>query len=141
MPAHHRFERARRVVLDRIANGVVWEEAHEISTYTVGQNRIHMRVVSNPLQGSVFAFNINNNTLRATHEVWICAHTERYYLIPVSEIREMYADADAYVDEHNPTLKVVHVDLRDHRVRYSRTARLKDFTAYFRGVLKWPAAS
>ena len=60
---------------------------------------IHCRFKSNDKIGSSrYPFNINQATLRAKYELWVC-DMSCYYLIPIDIIKGMYNDPDAYINK------------------------------------------
>jgi len=63
----------------------------------------------------------------------ICGSSEIYYLIPISEIREIYQDPRAYPDRQHPEIRVIDVNVLTHRYTYGSGLQ-KDMTAYFRAM-------
>ena len=126
--------RAKSQVLDYLAKG---RNIHNLgkAMVRIDGHSVHVRYRSNPKSGmAVWSFNANPKTLTAEYELWICGSTERYYLIPIAEIKEIYEDRAAYVDRHHPEIRVLEVDHATHKCRYG-SERSKDFSAYFRARL------
>ncbi len=90
------------------------------SKYRVGSSVVHVRFCSqNPRAAEKFKFNINQNTLSADYELWVCGRSSLYYLMPESFIRRIYDDPNTYQDRHHPGIKVVSVDITSHTVTYA----------------------
>jgi|SRR5580700_9040273 hypothetical protein len=70
--------------------------------FRIRELSVHLRYCKTN-QTARYRFNINANTLTADHEVWICGSESSYYLVPISVIRMMYEDPEAYPDRHHPT--------------------------------------
>ena len=105
--------------------------------YRIAEKTVHVRFRSNPKRdGRTYAYNINPNTLTADFEVWICGDAERYYLLPIARIREIYADPDAYTDYRHPEIRVLDVDTTTHRIMYGHGGKTADGTGYYRRTLK-----
>lgn len=125
---------AKSQVLAYLANGSTIQNLGK-ARVRIGGHSVHIRYRSNPKSGiAVWSFNANPNTLTAEYELWICGSAERYYLIPIAEIKEIYEDPAAYIDRHHPEIRVLEVDHTTHKCRYGTDCR-KDFAAYFRARL------
>ncbi|MBI2857338.1 MAG: hypothetical protein HYX95_03360 [Chloroflexi bacterium] len=106
------------------------------ATYGVEGLRVHARFCSTDKNGSSkYKFNINPNTLSADQELWICGHSDSWYLIPVQVVKTMYSHPNAYIDRHHPNIRVISVDIADHRATYASGAIYVDLSKCFRGLM------
>lgn len=107
-------ESIKTQVLSKIAGDRATRPAGR-SIVSVGSTKIHVRYCSSP----TYKFNINPNTLRADFELWICGSADRYYLIPIAVIRELYEHPDAYVDSYHPEIRIVSIMSESDEVMYA----------------------
>ena len=118
-------ESTKQAVIELIFKGAAWWPSGR-STVTNGKEKVHIRYCSPP----TYKFNINPNTLRAHHELWICGNQHLWYLIPMIEIDRIYKDPLGYPDNRHPNIRVVSVyDNRDE-VMYAKGAKTLDITSY-----------
>lgn len=120
----------KQAVIEQIFKGAAWRQSGR-SIVTDGKQEIHIRYCPPP----TYKFNINPNTLRADHELWICGSQNLWYLIPMIEIDRIYNDPLGYQDNHHPNIRVVSVyDNRDE-VMYAKGAKTLDISLYRMGTL------
>ena len=103
--------------------------------FRIGTTLVHIRYKSKASHGTSYPYNINPNTLRADYELWICGDRDGWYLIPISVIREMYEDPQAYVDRRHPEIRVATLDVASHSVIYGSGGQRISFSAYRNGHL------
>jgi hypothetical protein len=97
---------------------------------------VHVRFCSqNSRAKEKFKFNINQNTLSADYEVWICGNSSVYFLIPISFLREIYNNPNTYEDRRHPGIKVVSVDIATHAVTYATGGVNANLSQYFGATL------
>jgi len=128
----------KQAVIDRIAEGRRWSKAvgRGPEKYDVGGKIVHARYCSPSGKSSThYKFNINPNTLRSDYELWVCGNEQRYYLIPIRHIREMYEHPDAYPDKHHPAIRVVSVDVGSHGAMYAAGGARLDLKQFYRATL------
>jgi hypothetical protein len=128
----HESDTIKDDVLTKIANGRPVVRIPRAKA-RIGSSVIHIRFRSNGKSGGIWSFNINPNTLTVDFELLICGSSEIYYLIPISEIREIYQDPRAYPDRQHPEIRVIDVNVLTHRYTYGSGLQ-KDMTAYFRAM-------
>jgi len=111
-------EARKHAVLSQITGGRSYASAGK-ALARIGNTTVHYRYVSKSAKGSArYAYNINPNTLRADYELWTCGDSDGWYLLPISVIRDMYEDPDAYVDNRHPEIRVVSVDVASDYATY-----------------------
>ncbi len=98
---------------------------------------IHTRYKAKPSTGNKFPFNINENTLKADYELWVCGNSKDYYVIPKEIIAEMYFDPTSYPDHTHPDIRIVTIDLSTHAVVYRRAGGPLDLSSWFRGKISF----
>jgi hypothetical protein len=103
-------------------------------SYRLGAVTVHVRYCSTG-KGK-YKFNINPNSLRATHELWICGDAKHWYLLPIRVLRQMYEHPRAYPDNHHPEIRVVSVDTQIHRVGFAAGSIALDLTPYFQAGMR-----
>jgi hypothetical protein len=130
-------EQIKRQVLDRIANGNRWSVAvrRGPAKYRIGNSIVHLRYCTNPkANGITYAFNINPNTLDADYEIWICSTSDKYYLIPMSVIQDIYNDPHGYIDSRSPTRRIININTQSHRCLYAHGGRTVNCRNYYQGT-------
>jgi len=104
--------------------------------YSIDGRIIHVRFCSTDKQGSShYKFNINPNTLVADYELWICGSSTAYYLIPITIIKTIYHDPEAYIDNYHPEIRVVSVRTDTDRVTYASGGKSIDLTSHLCGII------
>ncbi len=129
-------ERTRLEVLNRMARGGQVIPLGR-AMYLIGHSTAHVRFcsTSSPVS-SMYKFGINQNTLRADYEVWICGGADLYYLIPVDTIRSIYEDPDAYFDRRHPQICIASVDAKADFATYARGGRALNLSPYLKRTLE-----
>ena len=118
-------------VLKEIAGAIGYSTADQ-AKFRIGKSLEHTRFCSqNAAAPSKYKFNINPNTLSADYELWICGSSNSYYLIPISIMKQIYSDPEAYVDKHHPEIRVVSVDIEKHCVAYAKGGKICDLSSFF----------
>ncbi len=129
------MEQIKKQVLDQIANGRRWYKAGQ-AKYRIGEKTVHVRFRSDPKSDKVtYAYGINQNTLSADFEIWICGDVNTYYFIPINVIKSIYNDPGAYVDKMHPKIHVADINISTHRTLHSRHGNTEDLSPYFRRVM------
>lgn len=106
------------------------------SKFRVGSAVVHARFCSaNACAPDKYKFNINPNTLSADYELWVCGAAALYYLMPISFVRGIYQDPNAYNDRLHPGIKVVSVDAAAHRVTYATGGVSSSLSPYLRAQI------
>ncbi len=106
------------------------------SKFRVGSAIVHTRFCSvNARAPDKYKFNLNPNTLSADYELWVCGIAALYYLMPISFVRGIYQDPNAYNDRHHPGIKVVSVDAATHRVTYATGGVNASLSPYLRAQM------
>jgi|SRR6266404_1087415 len=120
----------KRAALNRIAGGDSWQTAKR-SKFLVGHNVVHVRYCGPSRSNNrLYKFNINPNTLRADYELWICGNADENYLIPRPIIKQMYDDAEAYVDTRHEGIRMISVDNENDTATYARNGKKPDLKPY-----------
>jgi len=101
--------------------------------FRVGEWTVHTRFCGeDSSRPDKYKFNVNPNTLSADFELWMCGHSDCYYLMPIPLMRHMYDHPDAYPDRHHPAFRVVTVDSASRGVMYARGGESINLRPYFR---------
>jgi len=74
---------------------------------TSGVKLYHVKVKTGQL--TKYPFNINNASLAADFEVYVCGADKLYYVIPVELLRRMHSDPSAMPDYTHPGLTIIDV--------------------------------
>ncbi len=125
-------DKAKYRVLEKIADGQLILDAGRAKK-RIGVEVVHYRWNSiDRNRPEHFKFNINNNTLTANWELWICGSEDLYYLLPIEVIKEMYHDPDSYADNTHSSqnIKVVSVNTSNNTVTYASGSKQIDIKAY-----------
>lgn len=77
-----------------------------------------------------FPFGINNNSLDSDYEIWICASTDAFYVIPTNKIIEMYNHPNAYVDRMYPNIRALTAYTHTDKATYARPGIQMDIKPY-----------
>ena len=108
--------------LVKIANG---REIKYLKNACVEINNIviHCRFVTNGLgkdDKEKFSFNINQTTLTADYELWVCGSSNWYYLIPIKIINDIYDDPDTYTNKYpgQSSMKTVGIVITDNEIKF-----------------------
>jgi hypothetical protein len=96
----------RESVLEKIACGKGYMKVGKV-TYKINGKLYHVRVKTGQL--TKYPFNINNATLAADFEVYVCGTDKLYYVIPVELVKRMHSDPSAMPDYTHPGLTVIDV--------------------------------
>ncbi len=124
-------ENLKLTVLKKIGNGINLTKASGPSNYWVGHKKVHARFCqTNDRSPQLFKFNINPNTLEADYELWICGEVGLFYLLPISVMKSIYDDPNAYLDYHHPEIRVVSVDVAKDKVTYKTGGGKLDIAQY-----------
>jgi hypothetical protein len=100
-------------------------------TYELDGYSVHARYcATTPGRKSHFSFNINQTSLAADYELWLCGDTDVWYLLPAEDLRRIYEDPDAYVAADNPTHRVVEVLLDRDELGYAKGGRKADISEF-----------
>lgn len=125
-------DNVRYRVLKEIAGASGHSPADRAKT-KIGKLLVHTRFCSqNAASPSKYKFNINPNTLSADYELWICGSSNLYYLIPISIMKQIYSDPEAYIDKRHPEIRVVSVDIEKHCVTYAKGGKKLNLSRFFR---------
>jgi hypothetical protein len=128
-------EEAKAKVVATIAGTTSYRKVPK-AKYRVGDTTVHVRFRSKPKgDGVTHSFNINPNTLSADFELWICGSEDNFYLIPMSELKDIYDHPNVYRDYRHPDIRVLDVNTKSHRCTFGRNSLDRDFGAYFRATL------
>jgi len=109
----------KNTALEKIARGATVKTEGNAKV-RIGKSVVHVRYCSpNTKAPGKFKFNINPNTLSADYELWVCGSATIYYLMPISVMRGIYENPNAYVDRRHPDIRVVSVDTHSHTVTFA----------------------
>ena len=121
----------KAIVLRKIAGALSIRQKPK-AKWQIGSALVHVRFRSEPKSdGATYAFNINPNTLSAAFELWICGSADSFYLIPMSELRDIYNDPNGYRDYAHPEIRVADIQTRNHRCIYGRGNLSRDFGKFY----------
>lgn len=128
-------QEVKHIVLDNICVGERWV-SNGGANYCTGLYDIHVRFCSTDRSGSPhYKFNINPNTLSNDYEVWICGDANKYYLIPIKVMIQIYNDVEGYVDSLHPNIRIVSVNAEINTVTYAAGGKSIDLAPYLRRTL------
>ncbi len=128
-------EKIKMQVVEQVAGNQEWSKAGR-AKYLVGTEIVHVRFCSPDRNGTpLYKFNINQNTLSADYELWVCGFANEHYLLPMSIVRKMYNDPHSYPDRQYPGRTVVSVNVDTETVTYAAGGKALSISRYLRGTL------
>jgi hypothetical protein len=102
----------------------------------IGQKIVHIRFRTKAkTDGLTYAFNVNPNTLKSDFELWVCGSPNCYYLIPISEIGNIYHHPNGYPDYQHPEIRVLDINIHTHLCKFGPGTLQQDFSRYFCATL------
>lgn len=126
---------AKEQALRRVFGSENWKKTGR-AKFSAGGPEVHTRYCSPSSSDSdQYKFNINENTLSADFELWVCGDDKNYYLIPMNVIEEMYNHPDAYTDSYHPNMTIVSVYTDKHEAMYARGSTKIGLEKYHRAIL------
>ena len=118
----------------KIANGKSIKHKNK-SIVEINGISIHCRYASGSgvEEQEKYPFNINPNTLTAQYELWVCATSDWYYIIPIDVIKSIYDDPDTYVNKYpgQELIKTVNVIVENDILRFGKNGKQIQITQYW----------